>query len=177
MAMNGLRNFLEIPYEQLEEMNLEAKPSFFDHDVVRMNVAVVLSQKMNLLDTFGKGINEMQRLEDRQFFAPPAFQETRKHFPVGQVGHEKFDLPPADSGSVTVVVLNYDRAGAEFVKFAGVSAQGGLARRVAQVEQLGGPDDTGMLFDNFVNLTFPAASEKLDHLIIRAQSSPGCQVE
>src|SRR5436190_17597203 len=92
--------------EEVEELDLEADALAADHDVVVVDVAVVLAAGVDGADAAGEGVEDVERLEGGEAAVGLAGEELAELFAFDQFGDDDDDLAALDVGRLLVVVLH-----------------------------------------------------------------------
>ncbi len=163
--------------EEVEELELEGDSLPADHDVVVVDVSVVLAARMDGGDAACNRIEHVKRFEGGEGSMPLLDEKLAELLSFDQFTDDDGHLPLLDVGDLLVVVLHQDGAVPQRVELLGVSdcgLSGGIAVRVVE---LGGATDAGGALDNRINLAFPATSKRPFNFIFSRDLSPGCEVK
>src|SRR5690242_16393885 len=163
--------------EKVEQLDLEADTHAADHDVVVVDVAVILAAGVDRGDPLGQHVKYVQRFERAQPMLGLLAHELGELLALDEFADDGDHLLAANGEDLLVVILHQDWAVAQRVELARVS-DGGLAGGVAMgVIELGGAADAGDLVYDDVNFAFPATSEEALDRVLSRHATPGLKVE
>jgi len=157
---------------QVYKLDLKPQTDLPNQHVFRVQIAVVLAQSVDLLQSGNHRIQEVQSHEGMQPLAFLPRKEMREQFPLDVLAHKKGDSMTPKLKRILRVVLDENRAITESVQLSGVHRRCPIVQVALGEEQLGGALDAGVQLDNVVDFPFPAATKQPCHDILAGEASP-----